>query len=53
LTSVKDVWWGRGYVVFCVLVELGDYPGWGIGNTEIEDLACLDERVECMGEFFD
>lgn len=29
-------------MVFGVLVELGDDPGWGVGDPEVEDLAAFD-----------
>lgn len=40
-------------VVAGVLVGLGDDPGWGVGDAEVEDLALVDEGVEGLHDFFD
>ena len=41
----------NGYMIFGILIELGDNPSWSIRDAKIQDLSLLDEIVKRVSQF--
>ena len=40
-------------MVVCILICLGDYPGWGVRYAEVQNFVGRDEVVKAVHNFFD